>query len=170
MLKAPPQEFTKELTIKQLDLVVFPNTIEFLNITNIDRAAKTKAVPSNPLFKSKGNPVNNSFPPKPKRADLELEAGKLKEEIDRLEKSIKLKEGKSISKGSNEEKDLKKIAELESSIRKWKEAGQEAMIELQKTLSSQNDQKVALKDVIYNLKIDPKLFSFAEENDCFDDF
>jgi len=165
--------FSKNILIKTADIVVFPNAIEFLNIAKIDKAKTSKVLESSNLKKKENI---QSFLPKAKlQKTHELKTDKIKSEIEKLENSIKKKEEKLVFLEKDQEKkinekDLKKMQELQTLIKKWKTVGQEAIIELQKLMDSRTYEKIPLKNLMKMMNMDPELFSYNEENDEFECF
>ena len=164
-------EKTKTIKIKQADIVIFPNNIDFLQISTKEKPQETINKTNN--LKIKEKPQSLLHKPKVSNESLETKVAKVKSEIEQITIKIEKKEEKIAvfqNNQSQKEKDISKITELEQLIAKWRSVGQEAIIELQKHLQSngQTNEKLQLKDLFRMMNIEDKLFCYNEENDEFD--
>lgn len=159
--------FSKNVEIKNFDIVIFPNNIEFLQITNTTNA-KCPQQPKPNLLKKKEIPQNISQKPKISSENTKFQLNKLKTEIKLLESSIEKKMEQ--NKPQLNEKELVKNEELQKLIIKWRKVGQECLIELQKCLksNSQTNEKINFKELFKAMNIDSKLFKYNEEEEEFE--
>lgn len=161
--------FSKEIEIKKADILIFPQNIEFLQITRINN----DKMPTKQINTQKKKEENLNKKPKLSSETSDIIMKRTKNEINLIEASILRKE-KQInelkSKNVPNEKEIEKNEELKKLISKWKIASQEALIELHKTLQNTgiSQQKIEFKDMFKLMSIDHKILDFNLESEEFE--
>ena len=166
-----PPISSKVITIKTADILIFPQNIEFLSISNLEAAPATSKNNLN-LLKSKENP-NKTNINLHKKANSGTNNIKIQAEIENIEKTIEKKREilmKSQKNDEKTEKELQKTQELKDLISKWRNIAQEALIELQKQLKSRensNNNDISLQFLMKSLNLNPEILNYDQENDEF---
>lgn len=158
--------FSKEIEVKKADILIFPQNIEFLQITRLNN----ESIPSKQINNQKKK-ENLNKKPKLSSETSDITIKRKNNEINLIEASI-LRKQKQIGelKIVTNEKDIEKKEELKKLIHKWKIASQEALIELHKTLQNTgiSQQKIEFKDMFKLMNIDYKILDFNLESEEFD--
>lgn len=159
--------FSKVLTIKTADLVIFPQNVEFLSISTIFEAPPPEKALNSLKSKENPNKINNALHKKNSNTI------KIQAEIENFEKSIEKKREillKSEKNEENNEKEAKKAQELKDLIAKWRKIAQESLIDLQKQLKSRessSNNDISLHFLMKTLNLNPEILNYDVENDDF---
>lgn len=158
--------FSKEIEVKKADILIFPQNIEFLQITRLNNETMTSK-----QINTQKKKENLNKKPKLSSETPDITLKRTNHEINLIEASI-LRKQKQISelKIVTNEKEIEKNEELKKLIHKWKIASQEALIELHKTLQNTgiSQQKIEFKDMFKLMNIDYKILDFNLESEEFD--
>lgn len=161
--------FSKEIQIKDSGIIIFPNNIDFLQITRF----KHETSQLNSIPKKKASSLLQK--PKLTNETPEIKAKKIENEITQIEASIlkKEKQLEDLEKSANQlsNKEIEKNEELKELIKKWRLVAQEALIDLHKNLiefTNESNQKLKLIDLMRMMSISSESIGFNEDNEEFD--